>query len=78
MSPSAAVGLLLFLIGGSLGVLFLIARSTSDIPTAGDADLRVGSKTRSKEIGDTVLLAIAVMGLFAALIGLVLLVDAAS
>lgn len=78
MSPSAVVGLLLFLVGGSIGVLFLIARTTPEIPKSSAADMRFGPETSSEEIGNTVLLAIAIIALFAALIGLVILVGAAS
>ncbi len=72
MSSTAAIGLILFLVGGLLGVLLLIARTTSEIP--GDAGLRVEPNPESEGIGDTVILAVAIISLFGALIGLWLLV----
>ena len=75
MSPNIAAALLLFLVGGFVGVFFLIARSKSEQETK-EIDPNFGQSTSSQEIGDTVMLAMAVIGLFAALIGLVLLVDA--
>ena len=75
MSPNIAAALLLFLVGGFVGVFFLIARSKSEQETK-EIDPNFGQSTSSQEIGDTVMLAMAVIGLFAALIGLVLLVEA--
>ena len=77
MSFTAAVGLILFLVGGLLGVLLLIARTTSEIPTPGDGGLRIEPNPESERIGDTVILAVAIVSLFGALIGLWLLVGAA-
>jgi len=78
MSPTAAVGLILFLAGGSLGIIFLIARTTPQMPIPDQADLKPGSKERSERIGDTAIFAMAAISLFAAFIGLVLLVRAVS
>ncbi len=75
MSFTAAIGLILFLVGGLLGILLLIARTTSEIPV--DAGLRVEPNPESEEIGDTVILAVAIISLFGSLIGLWLLVGAA-
>jgi hypothetical protein len=75
MSPNIAAALLLFLVGGFVGVFFLIARSKPEQETR-EIDPNFGQSTRSQETGDTVMLAMAVIGLFAALIGLVLLVEA--
>ena len=75
MSSTAAIGLILFLVGGLLGVLLLIARTTYKIPV--DAGLRVEPNPDSAEIGDTVILAVAIISLFGSLIGLWLLVGAA-
>jgi hypothetical protein len=57
-----------------LGVLLLIARTTSEIPSPGDVGLGVEPNPESEKIGDTVILAVAIISLFAALIGLWLLV----
>lgn len=76
MSATAAIGLLLFLVGGFLGVLFLVARTTPEVPTPGHIDPGIEPDPSSRRAGDSVLLAMAVIGLFAALIGLLLLVDA--
>ena len=76
MSFTAAIGLILFLVGGLLGVLLLIARTTSEIPMPGDGGLRIEPNPESERIGDTVILAVAIMSLFGALIGLWLLVGA--
>ena len=77
MSSTAAIGLILFLVGGLLGVLLLIARTTTSEIIPGDAGLRVEPNPESERIGDTVILAVAIISLFAALIGLWLLVGAA-
>jgi hypothetical protein len=77
MSSTAVIGLILFLVGGLLGVLLLIARTTPEILTPGDGGLRIEPNPQSEEIGDTVILAVAIMSLFAALIGLWLLVGVA-
>jgi uncharacterized iron-regulated membrane protein len=74
MSSTAAIGLILFLVGGLLGVLLLIARTTSEIPSPDNAGLTIEPNPESERIGDTVILAVAIMSLFAALIGLWLLV----
>ena len=74
MSSTAAIGLILFLVGGLLGVLLLIARTTSEIPRPGDGGVGIEPNPESERIGDTVILAVAIMSLFAALIGLWLLV----
>jgi uncharacterized iron-regulated membrane protein len=74
MSSTAAIGLILFLVGGLLGVLLLIARTTSEIQGPGDAGLGVEPNPESEKIGDTVILAVAIISLFGALIGLWLLV----
>lgn len=76
MSPTGAVGLILFLAGGALGVIFLIARTTPQMPTPDQAGLRPAAKGKSERIGDTAILAMAAISLFAAFIGLVLLVGA--
>lgn len=75
MSPTAAVGLILFLAGGSLGVIFLIARTTAEMPGPDHAGLKREPNAKSEKIGDTVILALAAMSLFAAFFGLVLLVE---
>ncbi len=75
MSFTVAIGLILFLVGGLLGVLLLIARTTYKIP--GDAGLRVEPNPESEGIGDTVILAVAIISLFGALIGLWLLAGVA-
>ncbi len=75
MSSTVAIGLILFLVGGLLGVLLLIARTTYQIP--GDAGLGVVPNPESAGIGDTVILAGAIISLFGALIGLWLLVGVA-
>ncbi len=77
MSSTAVIGLLLFLVGGLLGVLLLIARTTPEIQGPGDGGLGIEPNPESERIGDTVILAIAIISLFAALIGLWLLVGAA-
>ncbi len=77
MSSTAVIGLILFLAGGLLGVLLLIARTTSEIQGPGDGGLVVEPNPESERIGDTVILAIAIISLFAAFIGLWLLVGAA-
>jgi hypothetical protein len=76
MSSTVAIGLILFLVGGLLGVLLLIARTTYEFP--GEADLRVEPNPESAGIGGTVILAVAIISLFGALIGLWLLVGVAS
>lgn len=77
MSFTAAIGLILFLVGGLLGVLLLIARTTTSEIIPGDAGLRVEPNPESEGIGDTVILAVAIISLFGALIGLWLLVGVA-
>lgn len=77
MSSTAAIGLILFLVGGLLGVLLLIARTTTSEIIPGDAGLRVEPNPESEGIGDTVILAVAIISLFGALIGLWLLVGVA-
>ncbi len=77
MSSTAAIGLILFLVGGFLGVLLLIARTTSEIQGPGDGGLGSEPNPESEKIGDTVILAVAIISLFVALIGLWLLVGAA-
>ena len=76
MSSTAAIGLILFLVGGLLGVLLLIARTTYQNP--GDAGVGVEPNPESAGIGDTVILVVAIISLFGALIGLWLLVGVAS
>jgi hypothetical protein len=76
MSSTAAIGLILFLVGGLLGVLLLVARTTPEIARPGDDGLRIDPNPESEKIGDTVILAVAIVSLFAALIGLWLLVGA--
>ena len=77
MSFTAAIGLILFLVGGLLGILLLIARTTTSEIIPGDAGLRVEPNPESEGIGDTVILAVAIISLFGSLIGLWLLVGAA-
>ncbi len=74
MSSTAAIGLVLFLVGGLVGVLLLIARTTSEISRPGDGGPRIEPNPESERIGDTVILAVAIISLFAALVGLWLLV----
>ena len=76
MSSTAAIGLILFLVGGLLGVLLLIARTNYE--AASDAGLRIEPNPESAGIGDTVILVAAIISLFGALIGLWLLVGVAS
>lgn len=73
MSSTAAIGLILFLVGGFLGVLLLIARTTPEIQGPGDGGLGSEPNPESEKIGDTVILAVAIISLFGALIGLWLL-----
>ncbi len=77
MSSTAAIGLILFLVGGFLGVLLLIARTTPEIQVPGDGGLGSEPNPESEKIGDTVILAVAIISLFGALIGLWLLVGVA-
>jgi len=77
MSSTAAIGLILFLVGGLLGVLLLVARTTPEIHKPGDAGLGIEPNPESERIGDTVILAVAIISLFTALIGLWLLFGAA-
>ncbi len=76
MSFTAAIGLIFFLVGGLLGILLLVARTTSEVPRLDATGLRVEPNPESEKIGDTVILAVAIVSLFAALIGLWLLVGA--